>query len=197
MLVFGITGPTGAGKTTALRELEKLGGCVLDADVLYHEMLESNFALREELENCFGPLTDEEGQIQRKKLGKIVFSDPDAMNNLNAITKRYLDQEIQAWLDRTRREGHPAAAVDAIRLFENGVDQFCDVTLAITAPPEVRVCRIMARENISEDYAWSRVKAQPSEEFYREKCDYVLVNDCDTAEEFGVRAKTLLEALLK
>jgi dephospho-CoA kinase len=197
MLVIGITGPTGAGKTTALRELEGLGGCILDADALYHQMLESNLTLRGELEARFGNMTDETGKFQRKKLGSIVFADPQAMGDLNAITKRHLDQGIRDWLDRTRRAGYPAAAIDAIRLFESGANQFCDVTLAITAPPEVRVRRIVARENISEDYAWARVNAQQKDAFYTERCDYILVNDCETAAEFGVRAKTLLETLLK
>ena len=79
MKVIGITGPTGAGKTTALREIEKLGGCVLDADAVYHQLLEHDPALQGELEARFGPLRDKAGQIDRKKLGNVVFRNPAAL----------------------------------------------------------------------------------------------------------------------
>ena len=75
MTVIGITGPTGAGKTTALNELEKLGGCVLDADAVYHELLENNQTLQNELRERFGDMTGADGHFDRKKLGKVVFHD--------------------------------------------------------------------------------------------------------------------------
>lgn len=196
MVIIGITGPTGAGKTTALNELEKLGGCIIDADAVYHQLLASDTALREELESRFGCLTDEEGNFQRKKLGAIVFSDPAAMADLNAITHRYVGKAIRARLAEAEEAGKPAAAVDAIRLFEGGLSELCHATLAIIAPPEIRVKRIMAREGISEEYAWSRVKAQQKDEFFTQRCDYTLVNDCARAEEFGARAKELFESIL-
>ena len=71
--IIGITGPTGAGKTTALNEVEKLGGAVIDCDAVYHELLESDIALQSKLEELFGPLRGEDGTIDRKKLGAIVF----------------------------------------------------------------------------------------------------------------------------
>ena len=94
MKVIGITGPTGAGKTTALREIEKLGGCVLDADAVYHQLLEHDPALQGELEARFGPLRDKAGQIDRKKLGNVVFRDPAALADLNAIAHRYVGREL-------------------------------------------------------------------------------------------------------
>ena len=196
MKVIGITGPTGAGKTTALREIEKLGGCVLDADAVYHRLLEHDPALQGELEARFGPLRDKAGQIDRKKLGNVVFRDPAALADLNAIAHRYVGREIQARLLQAEQGGAPAAAIDAIALFESGADRLCDVTLAVTAPPQVRVKRIMARAGISEAYAWSRVRAQQPEEFYTGRCQYVLVNDCADAQEFAGRAKALFELIL-
>ena len=68
MTIIGITGPTGAGKTTALNELKTFGGCIIDADAVYHELLASDTALRKKLEDRFGPMTDENGNFQRKKL---------------------------------------------------------------------------------------------------------------------------------
>ena len=80
---------------------------------------------------------------------------------------------------------------------ENGLAGLCDATLAVTAPAEVRVARIMAREGIPEEYARARVAAQQSDEFYRSACGYTLVNDCATAEEFGRNARVLLERIVQ
>ena len=196
MIVIGITGPTGAGKTTALRELEKLGGAIIDGDAVYHQLLESNIALQMDLEDRFGDLTDGTGKIQRKKLGAIVFSDPQAMEDLNAITHGYIHRAICQRLEEAEREGRPAAAIDAIRLFESGLGDLCHTTLAITAPAEVRICRIMAREGIPEDYARARVSSQPADEFFTAKCSHTLVNDCATGEEFAARARSLFQRIL-
>ena len=197
MIIIGITGPTGAGKTTALNELEKLGGAIIDADAVYHELLASDLALRQALEDRFGPLTDGLGHFDRKKLGTIVFADPAAMADLNAVANRYITAAIRARLEQAERAGRPAAAIDAIRLFESGMADLCDATLAITAPPEVRIRRIMAREGIPEDYARKRVSAQKGEDFFRSHCDYILENDeGDTPETFRLRARALFAGLL-
>ena len=79
MILIGITGPTGAGKTTLLREVEALGGAVIDCDVVYHELLEGDRLLQCELERRFGPLRGEDGAIDRKRLGAIVFGDPEKL----------------------------------------------------------------------------------------------------------------------
>lgn len=197
MIIIGITGPTGSGKTTALSELRVLGGCSLDADAIYHQLLESSSALRSELESRFGSMTDEAGRFDRKKLGAVVFRDPSALTDLNAITHQYVEAEINARLSRAEQEGYPAAAIDAIRLFESGAAELCDVTLAITAPPETRIRRIMAREGISEEYARARVAAQQTDDFYKQACDYVLINDCANREEFAARARALFELILQ
>ena len=197
MTIIGITGPTGAGKTTALNELVKLGGCIYDADAVYHDLLRNNTELRRELEDRFGSLNDEQGEFQRKKLGAIVFADPAALADLNAISHRYVVAAIQEQLNKAQKQGIPCAAIDAIALFESGLDKLCQATVAITAPPEIRVLRIMAREGISEEYARSRVAAQNSDEFFTSRCGYTLINDCAAPEEFAARAKVLFESILK
>ena len=196
MTVIGITGPTGAGKTTALNELVKLGGCIYDADAVYHDLLKHNADLLRELEDRFGTLTDEQGDFQRKKLGAIVFADPEALADLNKISHRYVVAAIQEQLEEAEKQGIPCSAIDAIALFESGLDKLCRATVAITAPPEIRVRRIMAREGISEEYARSRVAAQNPDEFFTSQCGYTLVNDCAAPEEFASRAKALFESIL-
>lgn len=196
MIVIGITGPTGAGKTTALNELEKLGGSIIDCDAVYHELLESDNALQTKLRNRFGAIDDEKGGIDRKKLGAIVFQDPAALEELNTIVHQAITGAVEELIRQFRESGCPAAAIDAIALFESGLSDRCDTTLAITAPAEVRVKRIMAREGISEDYARSRVQAQNPDEFYTSRCAHTLVNDCATREAFADRARTVLTKLL-
>lgn len=196
MIVIGITGPTGAGKTTALNELERLGGCILDADAVYHRLLAEDKNLRTALEDSFGPMTGADGTFDRKKLGNIVFHDPKAMEDLNRITADFIDRALTHGVRQAEQEGRPAAAIDAVRLFETGADRLCDTTLAITAPADIRIRRIMAREGISEAYARARVAAQPGDDFYTQRCEHILSNDCASAEEFAARARALFQQIL-
>ena len=197
MILIGITGPTGAGKTTLLREVEALGGAVIDCDVVYHELLEGDRLLQCELERRFGPLRGEDGAIDRKRLGAIVFGDPEKLAQLNEVVRTAIVDRTRARVEEDRRQGRTLAAIDAIALVESGLDRLCSATVAVTAPPEARVRRIMAREGIPEDYAWSRVRAQKPEAYFREHCGYTLVNDCDSAEEFSLRARALLQTILQ
>ena len=197
MTVLGITGPTGAGKTTLLKEVEKLGGAVIDCDAVYHDLLERDNALQRNLERAFGPLRDEQGVIDRKKLGTIVFGDSEKLKQLNTIAQTATVRRTRELLEGYRAGGRALAAIDAIALLESPLAKLCDVTLAVIAPAEIRVKRIMAREGISEEYAWLRVKAQKSDEYFVKGCDHTLVNDCEQVEEFALQAKALVESILQ
>ena len=196
MTILGITGPTGAGKTTLLREVEKLGGGVIDCDAVYHELLKSDSTLQNRLERKFGPLRDEAGAIDRKKLGAVVFHDPEKLDTLNAIAWEAVVARTRVLAEEYQKQGRALVSIDAIALLECPIKELCKLTVAVLAPPEVRVRRIMAREGISEDYAWARVKAQKPDEYFSKNCDYTLINDCSSAEEFSQKARVLLEELL-
>lgn len=118
MTVIGITGPTGAGKTTVLKEIEALGGAVIDCDAVYHEMLESDRSLQESLERAFGPLRDGQGAIDRKKLGALVFGDPAKLERLNAIAQRAVVQRTRQMVKENRSRGIGLTAIDAFALLE-------------------------------------------------------------------------------
>lgn len=197
MKIIGITGPTGAGKTTALREVEALGGAVIDCDAVYHQLLESDLALQNNLEAEFGPLRDEDGAIDRKKLGSIVFGSPEKLQRLNAIAQRATVEQTKELLEEHRQAGRPLAAVDAIALLESGLGELCEATIAVVAPPEIRVRRIMTREGISEEYAWSRVRAQKGDDYFTQGCDIALVNNCPTQEEFACQVRAVLHKILE
>ena len=195
MKIIGITGPTGAGKTTALLELEKLGAYVIDCDALYHELLESSENLRSDIERRF-PQTVKDGKLDRKKLGACVFGDKSAMEDLNMITNAYIKQEINRIIKKKTEEKVQIIAIDAIRLIESGLSSMCDMTVSIIAPYDIRAKRIMAREKISFDYAMLRIKAQPSDEFFEKNSDYILLNDCDSIEEFKRKSSEFFRKIL-
>lgn len=197
MKVIGITGPTGAGKTTALNALKELGGHIVDCDAVYHELLRSSQPMLAELRERFGAgVFGADGALDRKALGAIVFDDPKSLEALNAITHKYVGQAVDEYIEQARQARAPAIAVDAIALFESGISDRCHCTVAVTAPDEVRVRRIMAREGISEEYARLRVQAQKKEAWFRENCDYVLVNDHADAQSFQACARALFQEII-
>ena len=194
---IGITGPTGAGKTTALKVLEGLGVHIIDADAVYHQILAQSAPLRQALTHRFGAaILDDAGQVDRKALGGVVFTDSQALADLNAVTHRFITAEIDRQSARAEEEGRPAVAIDAIALIESGVGDTCDAVVGILAPREDRVRRIMAREGISEDYARKRVEAQQGDDFYRARCTHILEN-CGTPEAFQARALALFRPLIR
>ena len=171
-LVIGITGGSGCGKTTLLNLIRDRGGLVMDCDAIYHELLKTDADMLSAIEVRF-PGTVENGVLNRKKLGSIVFADQHALLDLNTITHGAVKKEVIRQL-----EAQPAlAAIDAIGLFEGGLAELCDVTVAITAPMEMRIQRLMKRDGITEDYARSRIAAQHSDGWFREYCDHVLENE--------------------
>ena len=172
MMILGITGGTGCGKTTLLNCIQDQGGLVLDCDAIYHALLREDAQMLDAINRRF-PGVIEGGTLNRKKLGAIVFADEAALADLNSITHTAVKQEVLRRLEAAPK----LAAIDAIGLFEGGLADLCDVTVAVTAPEEMRVQRLIQRDGISEDYARARIRAQHKESWFRERCDYVLVND--------------------
>lgn len=194
MTVIGITGPTGSGKTTLLGCIQARGGLVLDLDQVYHELLETDQNLIRTLDHRFpGVVTG--GVLDRKALGKIVFADERALDDLNAITNQFVPAETERRLAEAEKAGYSLAAIDAINLLEGDLPRRCDCTIAVTAPVEIRVRRLMARDQISEEYARLRISAQPPNAYYEERCTYTLRND-GTREQFEKRCAGLLDRLL-
>ena len=193
-MIIGITGPTGSGKTTLLNAIRGFGGTVLDCDAIYHHLLATDPALLRAIENRF-PGVVEDGVLQRKKLGALVFSDPAALADLNAITHTAVKEAVCSELAKDP----PLAAIDAIGLFEGGLAELCDTTVAVIAPIDDRIRRIMARDGISEEYARSRIAAQRSSAWFAQKCDHVLENtgnlaDCEAACLAFLRKSGIIES---
>ena len=193
-IVLGLTGGTGAGKTSALNAIRELGGEIIDCDAVYHEMLDNDQELRNTINAAFPGVFGTDGKLNRQKLGQEVFAKKERLDKLNAIVFRFLIPELERRLD-SAPDG--LYAIDAINLIESGLDRLCDRTIAVTAPTELRVRRIMARDNISEQYARLRISAQKPDEFYRSKCDLELNNGAETAETFQREEKLFFERLVE
>ena len=188
-MIIGITGGTGCGKTSLLKLIRDMGGLIIDCDAVYHRLLRTDATMLSAIESAFpGTVTD--GTLDRKALGRIVFADPEALLRLNAITHAAVKAEVLRLLE----EKPALAAIDAIALFEGGLAQLCDVTVAVTAPEEMRLQRLMARDGITQEYALSRIKAQPDSEYFAHLCDHTLENS-GTEAEFREKCLAFFTAL--
>ena len=194
-VVLGLTGGTGAGKTSALKAIQALGGETIDCDALYHEMLRTDEPLRKALAREFGPETFlPDGSLNRPYLGEQVFSREERLARLNEIVYAAI---VPAVRTRVESGGSALWAIDAINLLESGMARLCDRTVAVTSPMELRLRRIMARDGIDEGYARLRIGAQRTDDYYREHCDLELCNDAAAPEEFEEKAKRFFEKIIE
>jgi dephospho-CoA kinase len=178
MRIIGITGGSGTGKTSVLHMLEKRGLYGIDADQVYHELLDHDEKLIGELKDRFMCIGRDE-KIDRTLLRQIVFSDPRALELLNSITHDHVIKKLRRMLMEASARGAGAAAVDAAALFESGFDRECDYTIGVIAPRSLRLKRIIARDGLTEAEALKRINAQKDDEFYRRRCSFVVENDGD------------------
>lgn len=177
MLIIGLTGQTGAGKSTVSKILEKYGCYHIDADKVAHDILENDKEVQEKLKERFGEdITDTDGKIDRKILAARAFADNESTLALNAITHPAVNNKIQNIIMVQKEYGTKAVIIDAIALFESGEAKLCDYTVAVTAPRDVRLERIIARDKISVSRANERINAQKDESFFTLNADYIINN---------------------
>ena len=177
MKIIGLTGLTGAGKSTVAQKLMAYGCYHIDADKVARDVIHNSEDVKNKLKEHFGDdVINEDGTTNRPLLASRAFADEESTNALNEITHPAVTEEIKSIIKDMEEIGYRGVIIDAIALFESGEDALCDFTVAVIAPKEIRLERIMKRDNITEEKALERINAQKDESFFTSRADFVLWN---------------------
>ncbi len=171
--MIGLTGPTGAGKSTAAEAFRSLGAEVIDCDRLAGDVLTFPACIRQ-LQQAFGEDIVSGGCVNRALLAQKAFSGPEETKKLNAITHPAIIEEMRRRMDEYKKEGASAVLIDGALLFESGVYRLFDTTVVVLADRELRLERIMKRDGISRRQAEERASAQKDDQYYLSRAGYVL-----------------------
>ena len=196
MLTIGITGGSGTGKSTVANLFCELGADTIDADVVYHDLLEGSETMMRELCRRFPEAVNSDKKINRRLLADIVFSNKEALSDLNSIAHKFVIEETEKRMARLYEKNAEYICIDAIALFESGLDSICDVTVGVIAPRSLRITRITERDGIDTMSASARINAQPENEFYEKNCDYIITNSGDM-ESLSKEAETIFNKITK
>lgn len=194
--IIGLTGQTGAGKSSVREILRKNGAAVIDADSVAHDITEKNTDCIYDIVCRFSCLVlNEKGSINRKALGKRVFSDKKELAALNKIIFPYILEAIEHEVLNCIAKGTETVVIDGATIIESGCGKMCDMLVSVVADEDIRTERIIKRDGISETDAKHRVSAQKPEEFYKEASDYVIENN-GTKAELEHRVNSVLKNML-
>ncbi len=181
--VLGLTGPTGAGKSTVRDILSQRGFPVIDADKVARNVISGSEKCLMDLALSFSvSILNHDGTLNRQKLADIVFADKNKLKQLNKITFPHIRAEISRIISEETGKNESLVILDAPTLFESGCDKMCSGVLTVTASEKDRLNRILLRDRLSDKQARLRINAQHSEEFYTKRANYVIINDGDIDE---------------
>lgn len=181
MIVIGLTGPSGAGKTFASQIFKNNGFEVINCDQIARETISSDKQVILALSDHFGTdIIGEDGTINRIRLGERAFKDKKSVDILNAVTHPAIIRGIQLLIEAMREKGAKKILLDAPTLYESHADALCQKVLAVTADKALCAKRIIERDNLSLSQAMERINAQPGNVFYSERADAVIFNTGDT-----------------
>ncbi len=198
-MIIGLTGESGAGKSTVAKFLEMSGFYIVDCDGI-SRTLDTNKEYVAQVESAFGSEAVFFGggvkRVNRKALGAMLFGKDAKSGNvekLGAISHPIIIAKVHEEIAHAAEFGR-SVIIDAPLLFESGLDKICDATLGVIAPVEVRIARLCARDNITEDMARKRFAKQKNEVFLRANCTYIIMNDADS-ETLAARVLAVTEKL--
>lgn len=190
--IIGLTGPIGSGKSTVTKILKKMGASVIDADNVSRKVVAKNQPALKKLIRKFGnSIIREDGTLDRKTLGKIVFGDQEKRQDLNRILHPYIleeiDKEVLRFLDDLEGE---ILVIDAALLFETGLHEKVDTVWYVDAREAIRISRILERDAITYEDAMRRIEAQPGQDKNRQQADIIIKNE-DGLEQLMHQVETL------
>ena len=191
-MIIGLTGKTGSGKSTAARIFEEDGFFVLDFDRISRDTTKKGSPCLDELVNCFGKeIITSDGELDRKLLGQIVFSDSQKLARLNEVSHKYILEESEKIMDAHKGKN---LILDAPLLFEAGLEKRCDFVVGVIAPIDERVKRICKRDGIDKSLAMKRINNQKPDSFFRKNCDFIIENNKDT-EHMKIQIQSILRSI--
>lgn len=174
MIIVGLTGPTGAGKSSAAVLCEKLGVKHINCDIIARKATEKGQDGLNAVVTVFGDdILNTDGTLNRKALAEKAFKNAESTELLNKTLLPIIKKMVLTEIDCDK------VLLDAPTLFESGIDEICSKTVAVLADKEIRLNRILARDNITTEQALLRINAGKSDDFYKEKCDFVIYNNTD------------------
>lgn len=181
MKIIGLTGGIATGKSQVSSILSELGAMVIDADIVAREVVQKGLPAWQQLKDTFGKeyfLSN--GELNRRKLGQLVFSHPDELAKLNSITHPAIKAKIEERINDLKVQGYNGiVVVDAALLLEAGWETMVDQVWVVDAPMEKRIERIMKRDNLTRDQALSRINSQMSQQERIAKADKIIYNNSD------------------
>lgn len=178
--LIGLTGQTGAGKSTVARIFAENGYTVINADSLVSKVYNENKACLSAVAARFGQdIINPDGSLNRQLLAQRAFSSPENTKALGELVHPFVLSLTLRELKNVKTD----VVFDAPQLFESGIDVLCDAVAAVVADESVRLKRIIARDNITEQQALQRINAQYDEEFFRQNCDYIIENNSGSPEQ--------------
>jgi len=183
MLVIGVTGNLGTGKTTVSKMLVELGAKHIESDEVGHEVLQRDKVARRQILKAFGKyVLSSSGEIDRDKLAKLVFDNAEALARLNHITHPRILNLVRKKIEEYGRQGAKVVVVEAALLIEAGWKSQVDQLWVTTAPEATIVARLMKSRGMSEEQILDRLRAQMPQEDKARQADVVINTDCPMEE---------------
>ncbi|MEA4832103.1 MAG: dephospho-CoA kinase [Oscillospiraceae bacterium] len=183
MVVIGLCGSSGSGKSTVAGVWKAMGAVVADCDMIYAELTSGNpdgnpSECTAAVSRAFGGgMISSDGSLDRAAVRRLIFADDEKRKKLNEITHAAVLNEVVNTINKARDEGNDTFVVDAPLLFESGFDKKCDVTVCVVSPLPLKIKRIILRDCLTEDQAEMRLSKQLSDSELEKLCDITIIND--------------------